>query len=236
MAASRIATALSALVLLPLGLAACGSDEDTPASPTVASSTAASPTAASPTAGTSVPTESPSEESTAEAPTTAPAAEAGLGDWCAALGTVAGGVQAVIPDQGEWTTPEELGSQSPGPDDTFTERVSCAMRLGETFEGLSLGITETQYPDEAAASEWIAALRDDTDPMASNEEVDLGDEALYTTYNAEMGMPPFISYSVTLREGDRVIRPSLRDYNVEAPADEATRRAQVLALVELLQR
>lgn len=226
MAASRIATALSALVLLPLGLAACGSDEVTPGSPTVAS----------PTAETSEPTESPSGESTSEAPTTAPAAEAALGDWCAALDTVAAGVQAVIPDQGAWTAPQDLEVQPPGPDDTFTDRVACGMRLGETFEGLSIGITESKYPDEAAASELVAALREDTDPMASTEEVDLGDEAIYTTYNGEMGMPPFISYSVTLREGDRVIRTSLRDHNVDAPSDEATRRAQILSLVELLQR
>lgn len=229
MTASRMATALSALVLLPLGLAACGSDEGTPESPT----------AASPTTQTLEPTESPSGESTSEStsasPTTGPEAEAAIGDWCAALDRVAAGVQAVIPDQGEWTTPEELGPQPPGPDDTFTDRVSCGMRLGETFEGLSLGITETQYPDEAAASEWMGALRDETDPMASNEEVDLGDEAIYTTYDATQSMPPFISYSATLREGDRVIRTSLRDHNVDSPADEATRRAQILGLVELLQ-
>lgn len=230
MAASRIATALSALVLLPLGLAACGSEEDTPGSPTVASSTAQT------SEETSEPTGSPSEESTSEAPTTEPAAEAALGDWCAALDTVAGGVQAVFPDQGEWTDPEDLGPATPGENDTFTDRVTCAMRLGEPFKGLALGITESQYADEAAASETVAALRDDTDPMASSEDVDFGDEAIYTTYDGAQGMPPFISYSVTLREGDRVIRTSLRDHNVDAPADEATRRAQVLSLVELLQR
>jgi len=225
-AASRIATALSALVLLPVGLTACGSEEGTPDSPTAASSTAQA----------SEPTGSPSAPSTSEEPTAEPAAEAALGDWCAALDTVAGGVQAVIPDQGEWSDPEDLGPVTPGANDTFTDRVTCAMHLGETFEGLSLGITESQYPDEAAASELVAALRDDTDPMASSEDVDLGDEGIYTTYNGEMAMPAFISYSVTLREGDRVIRTSLRDHNVDAPADEATRRAQLLSVVELLQQ
>ena len=228
MAPSRCVTALIALVL-PIGLAACGSADDA----TTQGTTATAQDTASPE-----PTkeESASPEPTTETPTSEEAAESALGDWCAALESVAGGIQAVIPDQGEWSTPRVAGSETPGPDDTFTERGTCGMGRGETFEGVAIGITESQYPDEASAAEWMAFVRDDSDPLFTSEEVDLGDEAIYGTYNGEMAMPPFISYSVTLREGDRVIRPSLRDYNVEAPADEATRRAQVLGLVELLQR
>ena len=221
---SRSVTALAAALVLPLGLAACGSDEETPAASTATTSAAE----------TSTPTEEPTDEATTTTPTDTPDAEPGLGDWCTALEESADDVTAILPDEGEWTTrPAE--TFPPDGEAAFTERVGCSLRLGEGLEALIVGVTESQYEDEATAGAELAALRDDTDPMAATENVDFGDEAIYTTYNGQMGMPPFVSFSVTLREADRLVRVSIRDHATEPPPDEQARRDQVIEVVEALQ-
>lgn len=70
---------------------------------------------------------------------------------------------------------------------------------------------------------------------AATEDVDFGDEAIYTTYDGQMAAPPFASFSVVVREGDRLARVSTRDYTAELPADEQARRDQVIKVVEFLQ-
>lgn len=219
--------------IVALGLGGCGAE----AGPSEAATT--SDAVAAPSA---MPSEEMEETTAAPAPTEDAVTEAGGFDtWCEAFAGSIDEVKEIMDDpEAEWSV-VTTQAMEPQEGQTFISGEGCNVTSGP-FPSLVVSVTEQHFADAQAAS--LAGYREPDPYAVTREDLDFGDDALYTTYVVPDIPPPFVSYSVVVQESERVVRVAVRDYPEEelaamaspsSPTDEALRRDQVIRLVELLQ-